>query len=172
MSNMSDNEQRSTASSILEYGSITTSQRYELVLNSAQTDDDDDEDEVVVDEEEDSEALDPTTMQLMENMTSDPELVKQMLANMQARFQNFEDILADLRCQLVETHQRDEDILKRMASLNEDIAELHLLESEASARIGAGPGGVGTDHYGDISDYANDPLPPHLPTKMPPPYHK
>jgi len=151
-----------TAQSI-ELGTLT--KRFEMTLDDdvspvspvLDIEDDDDDEEVVGDEDDDDEEeeLNPGTLQLLESMTADPELVKQMLTNIQARFKNFEDILADVRLQLVEVHERDEDIVKRMATLNEEIAELNLLESydTASARSAAVAGDSFADTY---SDYGVD----------------
>lgn len=56
------------------------------------------------------------------------QLASEMLANMAARFKNFEEILADLRLQLVEMRSRDGALLRRMAALNEQLSEMHLIE--------------------------------------------
>lgn len=163
-----------TLSESIEYASLSITQRYERSqLLSSEPDDDDDDDEVVGDEEEDEEENDrlqatAATLQLMDSI-ADPEILKQLLSNMQARFQNFEDILTDMRCQLVEMHSRDEAILKRMASLNEEIAELNLLDNFEANRV---PGLAG-ETFSDLPDYANEPLPPHLNAiAPPPPYQK
>lgn len=157
-----------TLSESIEYASLSITQRYERSqLLSSEADDDDDE--VVGDEEDDEEEND--RLQALELMDSiaDPEILKSLLSNMQARFQNFEDILTDMRCQLVEMHSRDEAILKRMASLNEEIAELNLLDNFEANRV---PGLAG-ETFSDLPDYANEPLPPHLNAiAPPPPYQK
>lgn len=92
--------------------------------NSDLFDDDDDDDDLVEDSDPSHITLDDPLLDL-----SDHSLVEQKLNNIQERFKNFEDILAHIRCQLVETHERDNAILKRMAIVNEEIAELNQLES-------------------------------------------
>jgi len=145
-----------TAQSI-ELGTLT--KRFEMALDEevVSPELDDDDDEVVEDDEEEEDDLDPDTLDLLESMT-DPQLVKQMLTNMQARCKNFEDILADVRLQLAEIHERDDDIVRRMAVLNEEIAELNLLESyDASSRSAgiAGPGDGFADNYSEFSAEQN-----------------
>lgn len=69
-------------------------------------------------------------LNLVPSSIGDPDdLVAQMLANMAARFKNFEDILADLRLQVSEVARRDEEIVRRMRTLNEEISEMQLLEN-------------------------------------------
>ena len=126
--------------------------------------DDDDDEELVMDDDDDvdveEDRLDSASLELHGNKSADPDLLSQMLTNIQARLKNFEEILIDLRCQFTDMHQRDEDILKRMANLNDDIAELSLLESyDTSSRSAATGGGVGcsSDNYPDnYSDYGAD----------------
>lgn len=158
-----------TAQSI-QLGTLT--KRFEMKLDEGEEEgevitpepDDDDDDEVVDDEEDEEEDLDPDTLDLLENMT-DPELVKQMLSNIQARFKNFEDILVDVRMQLVDIHERDDDIVKRIALLNEEISELNLLESfDTASRSTTGVAGAGDSFADNFSDYGTEPT-GALPTK-------
>lgn len=170
------------------------------INDSALNDDDDDDDDFVVDEDdeelekdEDEEIededcrllqqadanLDNVQLRLMRGTASSDgddsdDLVAQMLANMAARFKNFEDILADLRLQVGEMASRDEEIIRRMALLNEEISEMHLLDALSTSGAIGGQSGLHnlssvssivpsknnneTDAYGDLhmTDYASE----------------
>ncbi|XP_075676220.1 uncharacterized protein LOC142645027 [Dermatophagoides pteronyssinus] len=107
-------------------------------------DDDDDDDEVVVDEDPSSSLA--TGSGMISHGLVDPiivdhdfnhSLARQRLSTIQNRMQNFETILAHLKCQLNDMHKHDNEMLKKVVTLNDEIAELNLIESYESSKLAA-----------------------------------
>lgn len=118
-------------------------------------DDDDDDDEVVVDEDPSSSLA--TGSGMINHGLADPiigiidhdfnqSLARQRISAIQSRMKNFETILTHLKCQLNNMHKHDNEMLKKVVTLNDEIAELNLLESYESSKLTSTTNSINNHH--------------------------